>query len=148
MYDSVLNAFPGLRNAMLAAQEEARRNGYVETILGRRRHLPDMTLPEFEFVPAEGYVNPDIDPLDPATLTNKSTIPDRVVKALQAEFKQYKYFGQIVKRTRELADNDHIRVINNRGKIQDATRQCLNSKIQGRQRCPNALNSITQRCAI
>lgn len=126
MYDSVLNAFPGLRNAMLAAQEEARRNGYVETILGRRRHLPDMTLPEFEFVPAEGYVIPDIDPLDPSTLTNKSTIPDRVVKALQAEFKQYKYFGQIVKRTRELADNDHIRVINNRGKIQDATRQCLN----------------------
>lgn len=126
MYDSVLNAFPGLRNAMLAAQDEARRNGYVETILGRRRHLPDMTLPEFEFVPAEGYVNPDIDPLDPSTLTNKSTIPDRVVKALQAEFKQYKYFGQIVKRTRELADNEHIRVINNRGKIQDATRQCLN----------------------
>lgn len=131
VYDSVLNAFPNLRQAMLDAQNNARTKGYVETILGRRRHLPDMTLPEFEFVPREGYVNPDIDPLNPATLHNKSAIPLRIVKALQEEFKQYKYFGQIAKRTKELYEKDNIRVINNRAKITDATRQCLNSVIQG-----------------
>lgn len=131
VYDSVLNAFPNLRQAMLDAQNNARTKGYVETILGRRRHLPDMTLPEFEFVPREGYVNPDIDPLNPATLHNRSAIPSRIVKALQEEFKQYKYFGQIAKRTKELYENDNIRVINNRATITDATRQCLNSVIQG-----------------
>lgn len=131
VYDSVLNAFPNLRQAMLDAQNNARTKGYVETILGRRRHLPDMTLPEFEFVPREGYVNPDIDPLNPATLHNRSAIPPRIVKALQEEFKQYKYFGQIAKRTKELYEKDNIRVINNRTKITDATRQCLNSVIQG-----------------
>lgn len=131
VYDSVLNAFPNLRQAMLDAQNNARTKGYVETILGRRRHLPDMTLPEFEFVPREGYVNPDIDPLNPATLHNRSAIPPRIVKALQEEFKQYKYFGQIAKRIKELYEKDNIRVINNRAKITDATRQCLNSVIQG-----------------
>lgn len=130
VYDSVLNAFPKLRKAMLNAQNQARHLGYTETILGRRRHLPDMQLPEFEFVAMKGYVNPDIDPLDPNTLKNKSTIPDRIVRQLEQEFKSYKYFGQIAKRTRELYDQG-IKVINNRPKINDATRQCLNGVIQG-----------------
>lgn len=131
IYDSVLNAFPNLRQIMLATQRGVRVKGYTETILGRRRHLPDMQLPEFEFKAMQGYVNPDVDPLDPSTLQNKSEIPDRVVEALRKEFSGYKYFGQIAKRTRELYENDHIRVINNRPKINDATRQCLNGVIQG-----------------
>lgn len=125
VYDSVLNAFPDLRKAMLAAQNSARRRGYTETILGRRRHLPDMQLPEFEFSAKRGYVNPDVDPLNPETLKNTSDIPERIVKQLQAEFKEYKYFGQIARRIREL-DEQHIKVVNNRPKINDATRQCLN----------------------
>lgn len=131
VYDSVLNAFPNLRQAMLDAQNSARTLGYTETILGRRRHIPDMQLPEFEFTPREGYVNPDIDPLNPATLHNKSAIPDRIIKALTKEFSNYKYFGQIAKRTKELYENEHIKVTNNRSKITDATRQCLNSVVQG-----------------
>lgn len=131
VYDSVLNAFPNLRSAMFNAQKSARDRGYVETILGRRRHIPDMQLPEFEFVPLSGYVNPDIDPLDPSTLTNKDKIPKRVVDKLYEEFSGYKYFGQIAKRTRELYEEEHIKVINNRPKITEATRQCLNSIIQG-----------------
>lgn len=131
IYDSVLNAFPNLRKLMVSAQNMARTHGYVETILGRRRHLPDMQLPQFEFVPLAGYVNPDIDPLDPATLKNKSAIPERIIAQLNEEFSRYKYFGQIAKRTRELYENEHIKVINNRPKITDATRQCVNSIVQG-----------------
>lgn len=130
VYDSIMNGFPSLRNAMLSAQDHARKFGYTETILGRRRHLPDMQLPEFEFKPMPGYVNPDIDPLDPNTLHQKEEIPKRITDALLKEFKGYKYFGQIVKRTKQLAE-EHIRVINNRAKINDATRQCLNGVIQG-----------------
>lgn len=130
VYDSIMNGFPSLRNAMLSAQDHARKFGYTETILGRRRHLPDMQLPEFEFKPMPGYVNPDIDPLDLSTLNQKEEIPKRITDALLKEFKGYKYFGQIVKRTKQLAE-EHIRVINNRAKINDATRQCLNGVIQG-----------------
>lgn len=148
VYDAVLNAFPNLRAVMLKAQEDARRQGYVETILGRRRHIPDMQLKPYEFKAAKGYVNPDIDPLDPKTLKNKNEIPERIIKKLEQEFANYKYKGQIYRRIRELEENEHIRVINNTKKITDATRQCLNSIIQGRRRtnCPYTLNLITQGC--
>lgn len=131
VFDAVLTAIPGLRDVMNYSQQFAKKYGYVETILGRRRHIPDMQLDEFEFVPMEGYINPDIDPLDPSTLDNQGGIPDRIKKALLEEFKGYKYFGQVVKHGKELAEKHKIKVINNRSKITDATRQCLNSRIQG-----------------
>lgn len=131
VYDSVLEAFPDLKTFMNSAQAHARKYGYVCTILGRRRHIPDMQLPPYEFRAMKGYVNPDVDPLDVNTLSNADEIPQRVVDALTEEFKSYKYFGQAAKRIKELAEDYHIRVINNRSKINDATRTCVNSIIQG-----------------
>lgn len=125
VYDSVLTAFPKLRQLMITAQKQAHDVGYVETILGRRRHIPDMQLDPYEFVAMPGYVNPDIDPLDPNTLKNKSDIPERIVKSLKKEFEGYKYYGQIVKRTKQLYE-EGIKVINNTSKIADASRQCVN----------------------
>lgn len=110
---------------MNASQKHAKDYGYVETILGRRRHIPDMQLPKFEFVAEPGYMNPDIDPLDIDTLDNKETIPSRIIDQLTKEFESYKYFGQIVKRTKELKEQ-HIKVINNTRKITDASRKCVN----------------------
>lgn len=126
IYDSVMKAFPSLKRLMEQSQAFARRHGYTETILGRRRHLPDMQLDEFEFKPLPGYVNPNVDPLDLSTLDNEEGIPESQVKALQQEFSKYKYFGQIAKRTKQLYEKDHIKVINNRPKINDARRQCVN----------------------
>lgn len=131
IYDAVLNAFPNIRKIMISAQNHAKKYGYTETILGRRRHLPDMQLPEYDFAPLEGYVNPDIDPLDPETLKNKDGIPQRVKAALYREMVSYKNFGKRTARMRELHDKYHIQVIVNRSKIARATRQCLNAIIQG-----------------
>lgn len=131
IYDSVLSAFPNIKKIMLATQNHARKYGYTETILGRRRHLPDMQLPEYDFKPLDGYVNPDIDPLDPKTLENKDDIPVRIKKALYQEMISIKNFGKRAKRMRELHDRYHIQVINNRSKIARATRQCLNAVVQG-----------------
>ena len=131
IYDAVLNAFPNLRAFMEFAQEHARKYGYVETILGRRRHIPEMQLPMYEFVPGKKYVNPDIDPLDPSTLANKNEIPPRIVAALQKEFAGYKRMGMVYRRIKELDEVEHIRVIVNRNKIQEGTRKCVNSIVQG-----------------
>ena len=125
VYDSVMKAFPDIERFMRQAQAFAKKHGYVETILGRRRHLPDMTLEPFEFEPLPEYVNPNIDPLDPESLT-ESGIPEERIKQLKQEFSKLKYFGQIMKRTRQLYENEHIRVINNKPKINDARRQCVN----------------------
>lgn len=125
IYDGVMNSFSGLRDFMLSAQARCAKLGYTETILGRRRHNPDMMLPEFEFKPMQGYVNPDVDPLDISTLENRDAIPQRIVDELTRRFKGYKYWGQIVKATKELADQK-IRVINNRNKLQEASRKVVN----------------------
>ena len=130
IYDSLMNGFPHLRDAINGAQEMARQVGYTETILGRRRHHPDMQLPRFEFKPMPGYVNPDVDPLDPETMKNKDQIPERIVKSLTREFNNYKYYGQIVKRTKQLAE-EKIKVTNNSSKIAEASRQVWNAVIQG-----------------
>lgn len=130
VYDAVMAAFSGLRDLMTYSQNFARKHGYVETMLGRRRHIPDMQLPEFGFKAMPGYVNPDVDPLDVNTLNEVSDIPKRIVDELTKEFKSYKYFGQVAKRTKEL-HAEKIKVINNRPKINDAIRQCLNSRVQG-----------------
>ena len=131
IYDAVLNAFPNLRAFMDFAQQYARDHGYVETILGRRRHIPDMQLPKYEFHATKKYVNPDIDPLDVKTLKNKNEIPTRVIKQLQKEFANYKYMGQVYRRIKDLDENEHIKVVVNKKKIQDASRKCVNSIIQG-----------------
>lgn len=130
IYDAMMNGFPGIRDAILRAQQQASTLGYTETILGRRRHHPDMMLPRFEFKPMPGYVNPDVDPLDPKTLENKDAIPPRVINKLTKEFNNLKYYGQIVKRTKQLAE-EKIAVINNTRKIDEASRQCFNAVIQG-----------------
>lgn len=131
IYDAVLNAFPNLRAFMIKAQGDAKKYGYVETILGRRRHIPDMQLKPYEFKAGPKYVNPDVDPLDPRTLQNKDEIPDRIVKQLEKEFANYKYNGQIYKRIKSLEEEEHIKVITNTKKINDATRKCVNSIVQG-----------------
>lgn len=130
IFDAVMNGFPQLRDAILNAQWKARKLGYTETILGRRRHHPDMQLPEYQFEALPGYVNPDIDPLDVSTLNNKSGIPDRIVDQLYKEFKGYKYYGQRVKRAKELYEQK-IKVIDNTYKISEASRQVWNAVIQG-----------------
>lgn len=130
IYDAMMNGFPGIRDAILKAQKQASEVGYTETILGRRRHHPDMMLPRFEFKPMPGYGNPDVDPLDPKTLENKDAIPQRVITKLTKEFNNLKYYGQIVKRTKQLAE-EKIAVINNTRKIDEASRMVFNAVIQG-----------------
>lgn len=43
LIESYFAAFPGVRAFMTEAQEQARQRGYIETLFGRRRYLPDIT---------------------------------------------------------------------------------------------------------
>lgn len=131
VYDSVLQAFPALKKFMDGCQYMAHKLGYVETILGRRRHIPDMMLEDYDFEPLPGYVNPDVDPLNPATLSEANGIPKRVQAGLRKEFASYKYKGQIFKRIRQLKEDYHIKVVDNTYKKGEASRQCVNSAVQG-----------------
>ena len=130
VFDAVMSGFPELNNAIKAAQYKARTEGYTETITGRRRYHPDMQLPYFEFKPMSGYINPDIDPLDPDTLKNREQIPQRIVDQLTKELSGYKYKGQVYKRIKALKE-EKIEVIDNSYKIEEASRKCWNAIVQG-----------------
>lgn len=131
IFDAVMNGFPTLKRAIAGCKARAKRVGYTETILGRRRYFPDLRLPKYEFIAEPGYVNPDIDPLDPSTFNAPEGIPERIQKALHSEFMSYKYNGQIYKRIKQLHEQDHIKVINNSSKIAESERESWNAVIQG-----------------
>lgn len=131
VYDAVFKAFPGIQRFLKSAQAQARKYGYVETILGRRRHIPDMQLPKYEFIPLSNYINPDIDPLNPETLNQKNEIPERIKKQLYNELCGYKWYGEVANRINQLYEEEHIKVKNNSYLIAKASRQTGNSIIQG-----------------
>lgn len=107
----------------------AREHGYVETMLGRRRYIPDMKLPEFEFAPLRGYGCASTD--SPHWETPCEGIPQGLQERLSQELTSYEYYGQVAKRSKELYEEEHIKVINNRYRISEAAKQAVDSVIQG-----------------
>ena len=151
IYEAAMEGFPDLQRAILGAQQNATRLGYTETILGRRRHFPILQMPDYEFKPEKGYINPDVDPLNPDTFTDKNEIPQRIQDALLRELKSYKWKGQVYRRIRELSEISHIKVIDNTKKKDETIRQIFNSIVQGepnRLNCPFTVNPITQGCSM
>ena len=146
IYDSVLDSFPDLAQFIEESQQMAREHGWVSTVWGRRRQLPNMQLPLYEFEYANG-VNPDFDPLlDDEEFA--SEVPIELVEEYTTKLINcwgYKQKQQIL----ESLEQQGIIVTDNTGKVTDSERQCVNSRVQGepkRLNCPSAVNSITQRC--
>lgn len=131
IYEAAMEGFPDLQRAILGTQQNAIRLGYTETILGRRRHFPILQMPDYEFKPDKGYINPDVDPLNPETFTDKNEIPQRIQDALLRELKSYKWKGQVYRRIRELSEISHIKVVDNTKKKDEAKRALFNAVVQG-----------------
>lgn len=131
IYEAAMEGFPDLQRAILGTQHNVERVGYTETILGRRRHFPVLQLPDYEFKPERGYVNPDIDPLNPETFKEEDGIPKRIQDSLLKELKSYKWKGQVYRRIKELSEYSHIKVIDNTKKKDEAKRALFNAVVQG-----------------
>ena len=132
--ESFYGAFPKIKECIDNAHKQAEQYGFVETVCGRKRRLPDMQLPEFEFRIKDASKLTTFDALDfDDNNTGDPVIPD--------DRKRY-YWSQMhnawgYKRKAEIraeAENEGIEIIDNGGKIADASRQCLNSIIQGKPR--------------
>lgn len=119
--------FPGVDKFTKESQEMARKYGYVTDLFGRRRHLPDATLSEYEITPLKE--NSDFNPL-------LDVVPHRN-DALAAKIADYKRKLEAAKwksdkdKIVELAKKDNLNIKNNSGFISRATRQTLNARIQG-----------------
>ena len=128
--DKVFKGFPAIRDFERNSIEMAEDLGYVDTVCGRKRRLVDMQLPEFEFTYTDKKVAQSTDLLDFDSEQEISTdvpdyVQDKYIRQLRnARFGQRR---QIVQKALE----DGIKIKDNSGFIAQATRQCVNSRIQG-----------------
>lgn len=127
--DSVFRGFPAIKKFEEDSLAMARELGYVTTVCGRKRRLPDLQLPEYDFKWKKGYVNPYEDPLDFDTIISDE-VPYDICDYFWDKLISARYKKDRDKVLAE-ADKQGIEVINNRTKIGNATRQCVNARIQG-----------------
>ena len=131
--DSVFKGFPAIPKFEEDSLNMAYEYGYVTTLWGRKRRLPDLQLPEYEFKWRDG-VPLDNDILDfsedeGAGMVGVSEVPVEIQNKYIRRLRQA-YFGQ-KRKIFEEANKEGIWVIDNGAKIADAQRQCVNARIQG-----------------
>lgn len=127
--DSVFKGFPAIPKFEEDSLEMAYEFGYVTTLWGRKRRLPDLQLDEYEFHWKDG-VAPDDDPLDFNSETEQSSEVPKARQEYYLRKLKKAYFGQ-KRKIYEEANAEGIWIVDNGGKIADAQRQCVNARIQG-----------------
>ena len=130
IYDSFFKSFPKVKKFIEETQDKARRLGYVEMLMGRKRRLPDMQLPKYEFS-LIGNKPRNFDPLFDGDDSDIS---------FEIEQGRKDYYSKLLDKTfshrdratiRESARVEGIGIKENSITIADAERQCVNSVIQG-----------------
>ena len=125
--DSVFKGFPAIKKFEDESLDMAYETGYVTTVCGRKRRLPDLQLEEYEFQWKNG-VSPDVDILDFEDDANQE-ISERTIRKYLTQLHKCK-FGE-KRKIFEKANEEGIWIVDNGAKIADATRQCVNARIQG-----------------
>ena len=124
--DKIFKGFPAIKKFEDDTIQMAEDVGYVTTYWGRKRRLPEMQLPEFEFSWKEGHG--DADPLSFDDDTVETEVPEDIQRRYITKLHRNPYKqGKVIAE----ANQEGIIIKNNGGKIADATRQCVNSRIQG-----------------
>ena len=128
--DSVFKGFPAIPQFEEDSLDMAYELGYVTTLWGRKRRLPDLQLPEYEFKWVDGAPHDDdLLDFDNDDVMNEPEVPDEVQKKYVRRLRQAR-FGQ-KRKIFEDANKEGIWVIDNGAKIADAERKCVNARIQG-----------------
>ena len=128
--EAFYNAFPKIKECIDYSQNMAKTQGFVQTIAGRKRRLPDMRLPEFEFNIKDASKLESFDALDFDSDATEAIIPAEKMEYYWNKMSRAYGWSQKQK-VKDEALSEGIEIIDNGGKIADASRQCLNARIQG-----------------
>lgn len=131
--DDFYAEFPKVKEFVDFAQTFARDYGFVETAWGRKRRLSDMQLPPIEIKPC---IKSYSDNFDPFSFDATESIPQDDYVSDEVYRKYYTLLNrargrQQQQKVKELAEQEGYTIKDNRGFIEDAKRQCVNSIIQG-----------------
>ena len=125
--DDFYKGFPGVDKFTKDSQEMLKKYGYVTDAFGRRRHIPDAMLPEYEFKSKNN--SGKFNPLLHSVVVNDSKT-DKLIESYKQQLvgaKWKKDRDQIISQ----AKSNGIEITSNNGLISRALRQCLNARIQG-----------------
>lgn len=127
IYDAVLRAFPQLAKFIDESQGMAKELGYVTTAWGRRRHLKDMQLEQYEFSYSGNVTN-----FDPLAFGKSVSVevPESVKKSYIKQLERA-YGWQKKNQIIQQALSQGIKIKDNGGFIAQAERQCVNARVQG-----------------
>lgn len=127
IYDAVLRAFPQLAQFIDESQGMAKELGYVTTAWGRRRHLKDMQLEQYEFSYSGNVTN-----FDPLAFGKSVSVevPENVKKSYIKQLERA-YGWQKKNQIIQQALSQGIKIKDNSGYIAQAERQCVNARVQG-----------------
>ena len=125
--DGYYGGLIGVKKYTEDSQKMLREFGYVTDIFGRRRHIPDGQLEEFEVKPLNenNYFNPLI-----GSIKHENKELMRKISSYKDKLSKTKYKKDVDKII-DQAKRDGLLVKNNKGFINRAARQTLNSRIQG-----------------
>jgi len=124
---SVFRGFPAIKQFEQDSMDMAYDLGYVTTISGRKRRLPDLQLEEYEFEWKNG-VAPDNDLLD-FDSDAEQEIPERTIKKYLTMLHKARFNEK--RKIFDKANEEGIWIVDNGAKIAEASRQVVNSRIQG-----------------
>lgn len=124
---NLFKRFPEIMIFEQKSLEMGENLGFVTTICGRKRRLPDLQLDEYEFKWVDTPKSDDV--LDFNGEIN-TEVPDELCDKYWRKLHQAR-FGQKRKIFEEANSKDGIWIVDNGKKIADATRQCVNARIQG-----------------
>lgn len=126
--EDVFTGFPAIEKFEQDSFRMAEELGYVTTLWGRKRRLPDMTLPDYEFRWDEQKLPFNDDPLDFED-DMPEEVPDELVEKYMKKLRDC--WGSQKRKIFEEANREGIWIIDNTKKKADAGRQCVNARIQG-----------------
>lgn len=135
--NSVFRGFPAIRKFEKDSLQMGEELGYVTTVCGRKRRLPDLQLDEYEFQWIKDYEyrytsGIDEDLLDFDTKIDielPKEIPERTIRKYLTKLHNCRFNEK--KKIFKQANEEGIWIVDNGAKIADATRQCVNARIQG-----------------
>lgn len=125
--DNFFTSYPGAKEWVDRMHKQAREKGYVEDLWGRRRRLPEASLPKYEFSLASD--KEDFNPLIgavPRKLEVDKSLIEKYTSMLD-KCRSQEEREDIINRAR----HENLNIKSNTGYIATAERQSQNSPIQG-----------------
>lgn len=126
--DAVYKGVPAIPKFEKDSLNFAYEHGYVTTVCGRKRRLPELQLDEYEFKWSDEHKS-DGDLLDFDSEEVEQEIPERTIKKYLTMLHSCRFNEK--QKIFQQANKEGIWIIDNGKKIADATRQCVNSRVQG-----------------